>query len=350
MSTMEFEIKQFKPNYAKKWDEFVEVNDDSTFYHQIGWKKLIEDIYGYRSYYYFAENDIGDIVGIFPAFYVNNPFFGKRVVSVPFAPYGGVCANDSDIGKALVDTLVDTGKKLGADYCEFRNFDVNDHISDIGYTQDYSTFILDISNGADHIWNNMNKKIRNMVRRGDKNDLTFEISSDSSLIPKFHEIYSINMKRLGTPTHSCRFFEELYSAFPGKVLISLSHFGSTPISSIYILKFKGTVISGWGSSLPESLIYAPNDFIYWNAIKWASKNEFYYFDFGRSLIGSGNKLFKERWGCTEVPLYYYNHYYSIRNTSSTTPQNKYKKFTKFWSVLPLSLTKIIGPKIRRHII
>jgi hypothetical protein len=30
-------------------------------------------------------------------------FFGKKLISVPFAPYGGVCADDKTVEKALIE-------------------------------------------------------------------------------------------------------------------------------------------------------------------------------------------------------------------------------------------------------
>ena len=39
----------------------------------------------------------GEIKGILPLFLMRSMLFGKKLVSVPFAPYGGVCADDETI-------------------------------------------------------------------------------------------------------------------------------------------------------------------------------------------------------------------------------------------------------------
>ncbi|KAF5421291.1 MAG: Lipid II:glycine glycyltransferase (Peptidoglycan interpeptide bridge formation enzyme) [Candidatus Methanomarinus sp.] len=343
---MDFEIRQLKTNYEKIWDEFVMANDYATFYHQVGWKKVIESTYKHKSYYFFAENNNGEIVGLLPTFYLNSLFFGKRLISVPFAPYGGVCTDHDFIAKALIDEAINLGNRLGVDYCEFRNLNMNNTSENVSCKNDYSTFFLEISNGADYIWNNMNKKIRNMVRKGEKNNLEFEIDSSSDAISKFYEIYSVNMKRLGTPVHDYKFFKEIHKIFPNQVLISKSTLDYCPLSALYLLKFKNILISGWGASIPDFLKYAPNDFIYWNSIKYASENNYLCFDFGRSLSNFSNKEFKNRWGSVEIPLNYC-YYPSIKSQSPL--QIEYGKFTNIWSKLPLSLAKSLGPKVRGHI-
>ena len=138
---MEFEIKLLKSKDEKKWKECIMGDNNATFYHHIGWKKVVQEIYGYEPYYLFAEDNVGDMVGILPIFYMTNLFFGKRLVSVPFAPYGGVCATDDLVGNMLIDKAIDIGNKLGVDYyCEFRNFKVNNTHRDIRCTKTISHF------------------------------------------------------------------------------------------------------------------------------------------------------------------------------------------------------------------
>ena len=342
---MDFEIKKLKPNYEKIWDEFVLENDHATFYHQIGWKKAVEDTYKYKSYYLFAENNNGEIVGILPLFYLNNLFFGKRLISVPFAPYGGVCTDYNSIEKALIDEAIDLGNSLGVNYCEFRNLNKQNTSEKISCRNYYFTYLLDLSKGHDYIWKNMSKVKRQMVRKSNKNELKFEINSSSKAISEFYEIYSINMKRLGTPVHDYMFFKMIDKAFPKQIFISKSTLGNYPISAIYCIKFKDTLLAGWASSIPDFLKFAPNDFIYWNTIKYASVNNYLSFDFGRSLSTSDNN-FKALWRSVEIPLRYC--YYPTMKIQPP-PQNEYGKFTKIWSKFPLLLTKSIGPKIRRHV-
>ncbi|MCD4740966.1 MAG: FemAB family PEP-CTERM system-associated protein [Desulfobacteraceae bacterium] len=343
---MEFEIKQLKPKNEKKWDEFVMENDDTTFYHQIGWKKVIQESYDHKPYYLFAGEDAGDIVGILPLFYMTNLFFGKRLISLPFVPYGGVCAADGLVEKALIDKAIDIGNKLGVDYCEFRNFKVNNTHENINCIKNHSTFHLDVSEGYGHVWNNINRNVRNRIRKGMKCNLKYEMDSSFNAISEFYEIYSRSMKRLGTPVHDHEFFKNILKQFPDNVFISRANVDDLQVSAFYILTFKDVLITAWGASLFNFFKYTPNHFIYWNCIKYASENNLLWVDFGRSLVNSGNYVFKSRCGCAEVSL---NYCYYPPSKVLSPPQNEYGKFAKVWSRMPLLLANKIGPMVRKNV-
>ena len=171
---MNVEIKQLREKDEKKWDEFVMKNINATFYHQVGWKKVVEETYGHKPFYLIAESEMGEVVGILPMFLIRDIFFGKRLVSVPFGSYGGVCCENDDIGNALINEAINVGMNLGVGYCELRNFkNMNAH-ENFNCMKEYSTFVLDLSNGVEYIWENMSRKVRNMIRKGEKSNLKFK--------------------------------------------------------------------------------------------------------------------------------------------------------------------------------
>jgi len=343
---MKFEIRQLKPKDEKRWDEFVMKNDSTTFYHQIGWKKVIEETYDHRSHYLLAEDDVGDVVGILPMFYMPNLFFGKRLISVPFAPYGGICTADDSVRSALLDRAIDLGNEQGVNYSGFRNSGLNNDHEKLISTHDYFTFILDLSKGLDHIWENMNKSTRRAIRKGEKNNLKYEIDSNFDNFPDFYKIYSMSMNRLGTPAHSEKFFKNIYKTFQDNVFISIANLDGLPVSTLFSLKFKDTLITGWGASLSEFLKYAPNQFVYWNCIKYASESNILCFDFGRSIRDSGTAAFKNRWGSAKIQL---NYCYYPSTKIPPLPHHEYGHFAQIWSKMPLSLTNKIGPIVRRRL-
>jgi len=57
------------------------------------WRNVVEKTYKHKPIYLIAKEE---------EFLMKSMIFGKKLVSVPFAPYGGVCANDKTIEKALV--------------------------------------------------------------------------------------------------------------------------------------------------------------------------------------------------------------------------------------------------------
>ena len=62
---------------------------------------MVEKTYKHKPIYLIAKED-GEMKGVLPLFLMQSMLFGKKLVSVPFAPYGGVCADNETIENALI--------------------------------------------------------------------------------------------------------------------------------------------------------------------------------------------------------------------------------------------------------
>ena len=116
----------------KAWDEYVHNSNSSTFYHQLRsvliklFKSLmVEKTYKHKPVYLLAKEE-GEIKGVLPLFLVKSILFGKKLVSVSFAPYGGVCTNNETVEKALVEEASRITEEYRADYLEFRGVNKNE--------------------------------------------------------------------------------------------------------------------------------------------------------------------------------------------------------------------------------
>ena len=69
----------------KAGDSYVHKSPISTFYHQIGWKNVVEKTYKHRPIYLIAKEE-GEIKGVLPLFLMRSMIFGKKLVSGSFAP------------------------------------------------------------------------------------------------------------------------------------------------------------------------------------------------------------------------------------------------------------------------
>ena len=97
-------IYKLEREEEKAWDEYVWNSYSSTFYHQIGWRNVVEKTYKHKPIYLIAKEN-GELRGVLPLFLIKSIFFGKKLVSVPFAPYGGICADNEAIEKRLLKKL-----------------------------------------------------------------------------------------------------------------------------------------------------------------------------------------------------------------------------------------------------
>ena len=51
----ELVIKTLGRKDINRWNEFVESNSNTTFFHKAEWKWVIEDSFGHDTYFYFAK-------------------------------------------------------------------------------------------------------------------------------------------------------------------------------------------------------------------------------------------------------------------------------------------------------
>src|SRR5271166_4423464 len=118
--TSPVQIHSLTAEVEAQWDDFVQSHPKATFFHQIGWKKVMQATYGYRPFYFYAERD-GRIAGIAPVFLISNWMTGRCLISLPFAVYGGVCASDPETEAALVAHLEHVADAEQVQYLEIRN-------------------------------------------------------------------------------------------------------------------------------------------------------------------------------------------------------------------------------------
>ena len=225
------EICELKHSDEKKWDEYVLKHPYSTFYHQIYWKNIVENSYGHKPYYLFAKDE-DEIKGVFPLFLIKNLIFGTKLVSVPFAPYGGAISDNSVIEALLIEYGRKITDETSANYMELRN-NVSRNVG-LPCNDKYLTMILKLDKNPQLVWQrDFNNKIRNAAKKSLKSEL--EVSNSN--VEDFYKLYSKNMRDLGSPSHSKEFFNNVILE-SGKLaeIIAVSHRGK-PVSSAILFLF-----------------------------------------------------------------------------------------------------------------
>ncbi len=156
---MNIQIKLLESKDHQLWDSYVKNHPESTLYHLSGWKNVIENTYGHKTYYLIAshssqltahsskfetgvskaesrspitpdnyelstmsyELNSGRMTGILPLVHLKHFLFGNSLVSMPYFDLGGILADDEEIEKALLIEAVKLGQELKVKNIELRN-------------------------------------------------------------------------------------------------------------------------------------------------------------------------------------------------------------------------------------
>lgn len=342
--------------YDSRWDEFVHAHPAGTFFHQWCWREIISRQFGYEPYYVVAE-DLGRIQGILPLFLVRSLVFGRSLVALPWAVYGGAVAQSTAAEALLINKALEIAKQRGAKYVELRGNPYTEQkvgmvptssVAAVKQKDLYFTFMGPIDSSDDVNMSRIPRKQRRMVRQGEKHKLRSVI--DNARLREFYTVYASSVHNLGTPVFGYSYFEKLVTSLGDACQVFLIEHGEKVIAAVMVFFYKDQVMPYYGGALKEYLSLAPNDFMYWEVLRYAAAHGYKIFDFGRSKEGTGAFNFKRHWGFEPRRLPY--HYYpvtsrEIPDTSALNPKLQWA--IRIWRTLPLKLTLAIGPRIIRHL-
>src|SRR5437867_7885650 len=113
----------------------------------------------------------GRIRGLLLLAYVRSLLFGRFLVSLPYLNYGGVLADDPLIGGRLLDEAVALADQLDVRYLEVRHRQPIAHQAFGESRTDKVNMRLELPETAERLWARLSAKVRNQVRKAQKNDL-----------------------------------------------------------------------------------------------------------------------------------------------------------------------------------
>jgi FemAB-related protein (PEP-CTERM system-associated) len=327
------------------WDGFVRSAPQATFFHLSGWKRVIERAFGHRTFYLCARR--GDtITGVLPLTLVKSVLFGRSLISNAFCVYGGIASNDQPSIEALEAEAVKIATRERVDCIEFRSLTAA-HEGWIQKPGLYVTFRRPIHSDPEANMKAIPRKQRAMVRKGIANGLRSECDTD---VLRLHHVYAHSVRNLGTPVFSKRYFQLLKDEFGSACDVVTIVSEGRALASVMNFYFRDEVLPYYGGGLSKAREIAANDFMYWEVMRRAGERGFKHFDFGRSKIGTGAYHFKRNWGFEPTPLTYRFRPVTTETIRDINPLNpKYRAFIKLWRLMPLPLTKLLGPSIVRGI-
>ncbi len=330
---------------ARRWDQFVLSCPQASFFHRAGWQTIIQGVFRHETWFLYAER-AGEIEGVLAIAHINSWLFGNSVISLPFAVYGGVAANNLQASEALETEAQRIAKQLGSDCLEFRNTEARH--GDWPKQDLYVTFRKALFPDAEANMLAIPRKQRAMVRKGIKNGLRSEIDPG---VDRFFGLYADNVHRHGTPAMPKKYFQALRNEFgPDCEILTICGPDNQVLSSVMSFYFRDEVLPYYAGDDESARHLAANDFKYWELMRRACEKGLKVFDYGRSKQGTGSFAFKKNWGFEPKPLHYEFCLYKRDTVPQNNPSNaKYKTMIAVWRRLPIALANWLGPFVVRNL-
>lgn len=337
-----------------EWNTFVERNDGPV-YARWGWSEAVGS-YGHDQWRIVVRNqDTGDIVAVLPLCHVKSQLFGSQLLSPGFAERGSTVldkdATSTRARRLLLEQIKQMADSLGVDFVSLRG-DRGSHPDDFVVQNRYVTFQAPVGQGRDAIWSDVKDSRQRQIEQAVDNDsLQVRVGTSLEDLEEYYRLYLETMRGHGSPPHSFEFFRILWERLHDKGDLRLS-----------MVTREGSMINGMidlssGSTVYQWGVVSDYDFrdlnggslLLWKSLEWAAENGYDTYEFGRTREGSGVYMFKKSFGGSKE-WYDDLYYFPGQATEPPDPEDgKYDQVREVWRRLPLSVTRMLGPHIRKRI-
>lgn len=339
------QIRPFHENDADEWERYVRSHPSATVFHRLAWSRAVERAYGHRPLHLTAWS--GDrLSGVLPLFTVKSLLAGQVLVSVPYATYGGILADDDPLARALLASAEELCRTRGAQYLELRHRDAN--ALELPVFGDYDTFRKPLPARPQDILPSLPRKTRAAARKGLE---TLEVCFGAQWLDTVYGLYALTMRRLGSPNYRRRLFRELAVEYgDDAVCLIVTHSGK-PVAGVISYVFRDEITPYFSGSLEEGMTRNANNVMYLKLMEYAVQRGLKWFDFNRTRRSNhGPHAFKRYHGFEPAPL----HYQAYLNKAEALPDlspgsRRFALAIKVWKRLPLWLTRSAGGRITQWI-
>lgn len=335
------------PAHANAVGQFLRSQGVLSLTHDPRWLLVLRNSLGHVPWLLEATCS-EETVGVLSLALVKSRLFGRYLVGLPYLNSGGVLALNQTVANALLDRAIGLADELEVRHLELRQEAASDHQSLTKAVGGKVHMRRLLPESSDQLWSDLKAKVRNQIRKAEKFD--FEIHwGREELLAEFYDVFSRNMRDLGTPVYSRRLFQEILATFAEEAELCVLRLDKRCVAAALLLHGEGVTEVPSASSLRSFNSTNANMLMYWRLLCRAISRGRRVFDFGRSSEGSGTYRFKRQWGATPAPTawqYYVRH----GEANQMRPDSgRYDRLIRIWRRLPLSVTRLIGPSIVRGI-
>ena len=331
-------VDVLKAGENDEWDAFLRGNPGGLFVHSIAYRDLLVGELGCEAEYLVAREG-GEISGVLPVMWTGNGE-GRICNSLPFfGSHGGPVASGRSASEALIDAwnerASDTGT-LAATMVEnpFLGQSAPHPIHDLT-DERISQFTLLPGSGGEHgVMAMISPEARNNIRKARRRGVSVELDNDA--MPEVWRIHRENMRALGAPEKSRRFFE----AIPNHLRagegfdIWTARIDGEVAAALLVVRFNGVSEYFTSGTSPEYRWHNPHAALLIAALSHEAVRGARIWNWGGTHLNGMDGVFhfKRKWGSREGRYRYFVQL-NDRSLLDSTPAELVERFRGFY-VLP----------------
>lgn len=328
------------------WDAYVDGHPRASLYHRYGWRAVIAASFGHQSFYWVAKDNHGGIVGVLPLIRLKSRLFGDFGVSMPYFNYGGPLADNDGIATQLLRHAATQVEALGLSHLEIRSLH---QLDPWPARTDKVSMLLPLPDSPEQLDRQLGAKVRAQIKRARQENPEVAIGG-IELLDEFYRVFAINMRDLGTPVYGRAFFRNILNAWPERSHLVVVRLAGKPVAAAFLLGDREVMEIPWASTLRSVNTLNINMLLYWEVLAFTIARGYRCFDFGRSSRDAGTFRFKKQWGAQPVPHYWHYWLPAGQPLPELNPNSpKFQIAIRCWRLLPVAVTRMLGPSIVQYL-
>jgi FemAB-related protein (PEP-CTERM system-associated) len=314
------------------------------------WMNFVHEIYGH-SVHRFVVTDGDHPLGALSLTEVKHPVFGHYLATAPFGSYGGFAYENDNTRDVLLDETRRLAQELKVEHVSLR-FDSASPPPD-GWIQHpvYSSYLIDLPADPNDLMKRFSSDHRNHIRKSFKKGFSIRFGH-LDLLDDAYESIARSMHELGSPYHAKRYLRQMAERLGDTLQFAVTYDAQGRITGGGVFIHQGkTIFNLHANVLRFARSSYSGEFLYWSVIEHAIQKGFSTFDLGRSLIGSGNDIFKTKWTPRKETLAYW--YWLAPGHDMPSMNQKSPKFQlaiAVWKRLPAFIVRPLGPYLIRGLV
>jgi serine/alanine adding enzyme len=289
--------------------------------------------------------------GLLSLMHIRHPIFGNYLVTAPYGSYGGFAFESGAVRDALLDEAATIAAQRKVSHTVIR-FDDGDAAPPPGWVQHpiYRTYVVNLQPSADDILASFSSNHRNHVRKSLAHGFSIQVGH-LEILKDAYEGLAQGMHELGSPFHSIRYFEAMARSLGDTLRFIVVYEKNGDIAGGGVFIAHGdTVTNLYANIVSKYRSHHVGEFFYWSVILHYKQAGFNALDLGRSLIGSGNEVFKMKWRPAVRGLAYWYKLGTATEIPELNQKNaQFQLAIGIWKRLPAPLVRAIGPHLIRGI-